>query len=106
MWLQGSPGVTLDKPTYNGNHSGHYEAVEIGYDPAKISYAELLEYYWVNIGPFDAQGQCFDKGSSYLSAIFVASEAERQLTEQSRKANVAQFPGKEVVTPILDTSTF
>jgi peptide-methionine (S)-S-oxide reductase len=80
--------------------------VEITYDPKKVSYEELLEYYWVNIDPFDASGQFCDKGSSYLSAIFVANERERKLAEESKRKVMEKFPGKEVVTPILNASTF
>ena len=104
--ISGFTGGTLKNPTYSGNHEGHYEAVEITYDPNKVSYEELLEYYWVNIDPFDARGQFCDKGFSYLSAIFVANEKERKLAEQSKRKVMEQFPGKEVVTPILDASTF
>ena len=104
--ISGFTGGTLKNPTYNGNHEGHFEAVEITYDPAKISYKELLEYFWINIDPFDAAGQFCDKGSSYLSAIFVANETEKKLAEQSKKKVVEKFPTKEVVTPILNASTF
>ena len=104
--ISGFTGGTLKNPTYNGNHEGHFEAVEITYDPAKISYKELLEYFWINIDPFDATGQFCDKGSSYLSAIFVANETEKKLAEQSKKKVVEKFPTKEVVTPILNASTF
>lgn len=104
--ISGFTGGTLKNPTYNGNHEGHYEAVEITYDANKVSYEELLEYYWVNIDPFDARGQFCDKGFSYLSAIFVANETERKLAEQSKRKVVEKFPGKEVVTPILNASTF
>lgn len=104
--ISGFTGGTLKNPTYNGDHTGHYEAVEITYDPKKISYKELLAYYWVNIDPFDSKGQFCDKGHSYLSAIFVANEKERELAEQSRQKVVDQFPGKKVVTPILNASTF
>ncbi|MGD8560845.1 MAG: peptide-methionine (S)-S-oxide reductase, partial [Gammaproteobacteria bacterium] len=93
-------------PTYNGNHAGHYEAIEVTYDPEKISYQELLDYYWVQVDPFDDTGQFCDKGHSYLSAIFVANEKQRKLAEQSRQKVVAQFPDKKVVTPVLDASTF
>jgi len=104
--ISGFTGGTLKNPTYNGNHHGHYEAVEITYDPDKVSYQELLEHYWINIDPFDAQGQFCDKGSSYLSAVFVANETEKKLAEQSKKKVEAQFPNKIVVTPILTTSIF
>jgi peptide-methionine (S)-S-oxide reductase len=104
--ISGFTGGTVKNPTYKGNHSGHYEAVEITYDPLKVSYEKLLEHFWVNIDPFDAEGQFCDRGHSYLSAIFVANEKERKLAEQSRQKVVAQFPDKKVITPILDTSTF
>jgi peptide-methionine (S)-S-oxide reductase len=104
--ISGFTGGTLKNPTYNGNHAGHYEAVEITYDPKKITYQELLDYYWVNIDPFDAKGQFCDKGHSYLSAIFVANEKERKIAEQSRQKVVDKFPDKKVITPILEASTF
>jgi len=104
--ISGFTGGTSTNPTYNGNHRGHYEAVEITYDPETISYESLLDYYWVNIDPFDPYGQFCDKGHSYLSAIFVANENERSLAEASRKRVVEQFPDKKVITPILDATTF
>jgi peptide-methionine (S)-S-oxide reductase len=104
--ISGFTGGTLKNPTYQGNHQGHYEAVEITYDPEKVSYEELLAHYWVNIDPFDAKGQFCDKGHSYLSAIFVANEMERKLAESSRMKVVSQFPAQKVVTPILDASVF
>jgi len=104
--ISGFTGGTLKDPTYNGNHEGHVEAVEITYDPDKISYKELLDYYWVNIDPFDDRGQFCDKGPSYLSAIFVANEKEKKIAEQSKKEVQKQFPNQKVVTPILEASTF
>jgi len=104
--VSGFTGGTLKNPTYNGNHNGHYEAVEITYDPNKISYEALLEYFWINIDPFDAKGQFCDKGSSYLSAIFVANDTEKKIAEESKRKVVEQFPKQKVVTPILNASTF
>ena len=104
--VSGFTGGTLKDPTYYGNHQGHFEAVEITYDSSKISYKELLEYFWVNIDPFDDKGQFCDKGSSYLSAVFVADELEKTLALESRSRVAARFPDKKVVTPILRASTF
>ena len=104
--ISGFTGGTVANPTYSGNHQGHYEAVEITYDPNKISYKKLLDHYWVNIDPFDAKGQFCDKGPSYLSAIFVANEKEKKLAEQSRQKVVVQFPKQKVITPILPATTF
>jgi len=104
--VSGFTGGTLKDPTYNGNHRGHYEAVEITYDANVVSYKELLDHYWVNIDPFDDKGQFCDKGHSYLSAIFVANDKERALAENSRQEIVKQFPDKKVVTPIINASMF
>jgi peptide-methionine (S)-S-oxide reductase len=104
--VSGFTGGKIKNPTYQGDHSGHYEAVEITYDSDKLSYKDILDHYWVNIDPFDAQGQFCDKGPSYLSAIFVANEQERALAEQSKKAVIAEFPNQTVVTPILTATRF
>ena len=104
--VSGFTGGTLENPTYNGDHSGHYEAVEVTYDPEVVSYQDLLDHYWVNIDPFDATGQFCDKGHSYLSAIFVSNDEEKRLAEQSRQKVVEEFPSQDVITPILDASVF
>lgn len=104
--VSGFTGGTLKNPTYNGNHQGHYEAVEITYDPNKVSYKQLLDYYWLNIDPFDAKGQFCDKGPSYLSAIFVATKIEKKIAQQSKREVEEKFPENKVVTPILDASAF
>ena len=104
--ISGFTGGTLENPTYNGNHTGHYEAVEITYDPKIVSFQGLLDHFWVNIDPFDNKGQFCDKGFSYLSAVFVSDEKERELAELSKQKVITQFPNQQVVTPILPTSTF
>jgi len=104
--ISGFTGGTLKNPTYNGDHQGHYEAVEVTYDPGKVSYQELLDHFWVNIDPFDARGQFCDKGPSYRTAIFVANDVEKKLAEESKSKIIAQFPGREVVTPIFSASVF
>ena len=104
--VSGFTGGKIENPTYNGDHRGHYEAVEITYDPKIVSYHGILDHYWVNIDPFDAKGQFCDKGPSYLSAIFVANNQERKLAEKTKAAVIAEFPNQTVVTPILNTSTF
>jgi peptide-methionine (S)-S-oxide reductase len=104
--VSGFTGGKLANPTYNGDHQGHYEAVEITYDADKISYQALLDYYWINIDPFDGRGQFCDKGPSYLSAIFVANEQERKIAEQSKAAIAAQFLEQTIVTPILAATVF
>ena len=104
--VSGFTGGTLKNPTYSGNHKGHWEAVKVTYDPDVVSYEQLLQSFWHNIDPFDARGQFCDKGHSYLSAIFVADESERELAQQSRAAVVKRFPGQTVHTDILDAGAF
>jgi peptide-methionine (S)-S-oxide reductase len=104
--VSGFTGGTLENPTYNGDHTGHYEAVLVTYDPQLVSYRELLGYFWINIDPFDSRGQFCDKGPSYLSAIFVSDAAERQLAEESKLSVQQWFGGQEVATRILDRNTF
>ncbi|TKB03248.1 peptide-methionine (S)-S-oxide reductase MsrA [Alteromonas portus] len=104
--VSGFTGGNTPNPTYNGNHKGHYEAVKITYNGDMLSYEDILDHFWVNIDPFDSEGQFCDKGPSYLSAIFVANEKERAIAEKTKADVVAQFPNQKVVTPILDASTF
>ncbi|MBO1254735.1 peptide-methionine (S)-S-oxide reductase MsrA [Alteromonas sp. 5E99-2] len=104
--VSGFTGGDSTNPRYNGNHKGHYEAVEITYDPEVVSYKELLDYFWLSIDPFDPQGQFCDKGPSYRTAIFVANDEERKAAEASKKAVAEQFPNETVATVILDAKTF
>ncbi len=104
--ISGFTGGMLLNPTYSGNHKGHIEAVEIHYDSQKITYAALLDYYWLQIDPFDAQGQFCDKGPSYVSAIFVANQQQQAIAEQSKRNIQAQFPQQKIATAIFNTSIF
>jgi len=104
--LSGFTGGSVKNPTYGGDHTGHYEAVEITYDPNVVTYQEILDHFWINIDPFDAKGQFCDKGSSYLSAIFVSNDYERLLAEKSKQEVIDKFPDQFVVTPVLEASTF
>lgn len=104
--VSGFTGGTLQNPTYNGNHEGHYEVVKVTYDSSIVSYQELLDHYWVNIDPFDPRGQFCDKGPSYRAAIFVASPEQEALAKASLESVVTRFPNETVVTEILPSSTF
>ncbi len=104
--VSGFTGGTLKNPTYKGNHEGHYEAVEVSYDPSIISYQQLLDVFWVNIDPFDARGQFCDKGPSYRSALFVNNARERELAEQSKVKVEKEFTESEVATVILPAGKF
>lgn len=85
----GYTGGSVANPTYEqvaSHTTGHTEAVKITYDPAVISYAELVEIYWRQTDPTDAAGQFQDRGDSYRPVIFVANDAQRQIAEASRAA--------------------
>lgn len=87
--------------------TGHFEAVEIKYDPSKVSYEKLLEVFWYNIDPLDGRGQFCDKGSQYLSAIFPKNEEERALAEASKAAVAPEVGGPDAIkTEILAASPF
>jgi peptide-methionine (S)-S-oxide reductase len=106
----GYTGGTTVNPRYEdvgSGRTGHYEAVRVDYDPAKVSYATLLETFWHNIDPLDAQGQFCDKGPMYRSVIFPVDEAQRAAAEASKAAleKSGKLPGK-VVTQILPAGPF
>ncbi len=104
--VSGFSGGTHPNPTYKGAHDGHYEAILVTYDPAVISFADLLDLYWVNVDPFDGDGQFCDRGESYRPAIFVEGAAERDQAEASKAAVAAAFPDQELQTPILPRAQF
>ncbi len=104
--VSGFTGGSHPDPTYRGGHDGHYEAVLITYDPNIIDYQGILDHFWVNHDPFDARGQFCDKGYEYLAAMFVDNAEERALAEKSKQAVVERFPGKTVVTSILERGEF
>jgi peptide-methionine (S)-S-oxide reductase len=104
--VSGFTGGELENPTYSGNHQGHFEAVEVTYDPDVISYQQLLDLYWRSIDPFDNKGQFCDKGASYRSAIFPGNASERAMAEASKAAVADRFSDRELYTEIHDASTF
>lgn len=71
--------------------TGHVEAARVIYDPAQISYAALLDHYWVNVDPFDGEGQFCDRGASYAPAIFVDGEGEQAAAHASVSEVEARF---------------
>jgi len=78
--LSGYTGGTTESPTYQevcSETTGHYEAVQITYDPAVFPYERLVELFWQQIDPTDAGGQFYDRGSSYQTAIFYHTEEQR-----------------------------
>jgi peptide-methionine (S)-S-oxide reductase len=102
--ISGYAGGTKPNPNY-GDHEGYLEAVKVTYDPAKVTYAKLLDHFWRNIDPFDAEGQFCDKGPAYRSAIFVGNDAEKTLAETTKQEIAARFKQK-VETEIKPVTTF
>jgi len=103
-------GGTEPNPTYElvGSEKTKYrESLEVVYDPAKISYGQLLDIYWKQIDPTQADGQFTDIGPSYRAAIFYGSEDEKKIAESSREklASSAKFK-KPIVTEIVPAMKF
>jgi peptide-methionine (S)-S-oxide reductase len=108
--VSGYTGGTVDRPTYeevSSKSTGHYEAVQVTFDPTKVSYAQLVDWFWRNIDPFDADGQFCDKGSPYHTAIFTHDAAQHMTAEASKQALEASGRFKErVATKILPAAPF
>jgi methionine-S-sulfoxide reductase len=108
--VSGYTGGTVPNPTYrqvSGNTTGHAEAVRVTYDPSKVTYAQLVDWFWRNIDPTQADGQFCDRGSSYRSAIFVHDDAQRKVAEATKKALQASWRFKQpIVTEIKAAGPF
>ena len=106
--VSGYAGGHKEDPNYEevtAGGTGHYEAVRVSYDPAKLSYQDLLNVFWRNVDPFDAAGQFCDKGESYRAAIFPKNAAERAQAEASLQAVKRRFD-QSVATRIVAAPTF
>jgi len=106
----GYTGGSTPNPTYeevSSGSTGHLEAVEVDYDPSKVTYDELLRAFWLSIDPTDAGGQFADKGSQYKTAIFYHDEDQKRLAEASKKelASSGRFH-KPIATAILPAQPF
>jgi methionine-S-sulfoxide reductase len=108
--VSGYTGGDLPNPTYQqvcSDTTGHFEAVQITFDPQVISYEEILSVFWQQIDPTDAGGQFGDRGSSYKTAIFYHNEAQKEAAEKSKKEMDASGRfNNPIVTPILPVKTF
>ncbi|RUL53976.1 peptide-methionine (S)-S-oxide reductase MsrA [Lysinibacillus antri] len=106
----GYMGGHIENPTYEQvkkGDTGHLEVVQIEFDPSIFPYDKLLEIYWMQIDPTDDGGQFHDRGESYKTAIFVHSEEQRVLAEQSKEQlSLSGRFKKPIVTPILEAKTF
>jgi peptide-methionine (S)-S-oxide reductase len=102
--VSGYSGGNLKNPTYK-NHEGHYEAVEITFDPAVISYGELMAKFLRSVDVLDAGGQFCDRGDAYRTAIFPLDAAQRAAAE-AEVSKAEAVLGQKIVTPVLDAGIF
>ena len=118
--FEGIPGVRSVVSGYTGGHkenptyeevgtgtTGHYESVEIHFDPSQVSYGKLLEIFWHSIDPTQGDGQFCDLGTEYRSAIFTGNESQKRLAEASKKKiEAAGVLKKPIVTLIVPARPF
>ena len=108
--VSGYTGGTVANPTYeqvSAKHTGHAEAVEVIYDPAKVSYSQLLDFYWRHIDPTVKDRQFCDVGTPYRTAIFAHGDAQLEAARASRAALEKSKPFKEpIVTEIVAAGAF
>lgn len=106
----GYTGGNADDATYekvSGHRTQHRESIQVTYDPTQISYAQLLDIFWRNINPTQADGQFHDIGLSYQAAIYYGNDEEKKAAEASKEqlANSGKF-SKPIVTEILPAKPF
>jgi len=108
--VSGYTGGFKPNPTYeevSTGETGHFEAVQVYFDPSKVSYEELLAYFWKHIDPTDPGGQFYDRGSQYRTAIFYHNEEQKRVAEASKESlgESGKFD-KPIVTKIIKFMEF
>jgi peptide-methionine (S)-S-oxide reductase len=106
--VSGFAGGRVANPTYDQvvrGGTGHLEAVQVTFDPARITYRQLVDRFWRTIDPTDPDGQFCDQGASYATAVF-ASPAQKPTAEASRRAAAARIGAARFVTPVRDAVRF
>lgn len=106
--VSGYTGGPEANPTYDqvsGETTGHVEAVQVAYDPGRITYRALVDRFWRTIDPTDPDGQFCDRGPSYRTAVFVASPEQRAQALASRTAAQSAL-GRSIVTPVRTLGRF
>jgi len=108
--ISGYMGGTTPNPTYeqvSSGTTGHAEVLQLKYDPARVTYEQLLDVYWRNVDPLDSGGQFCDRGSQYRPVIFYHNEDQKRLAEASKAALEASGRFKQpIVVEIAPASTF
>lgn len=106
--ISGYTGGKVANPTYSqvsAGGTGHAESVEVVYDPRKVSFAQLLDYFWHHVDPTVKDQQFCDHGNQYRTAIFVHNDEERKLAEESKKKVEAELK-KPIYTEIVQAGPF
>jgi peptide-methionine (S)-S-oxide reductase len=108
--ISGYTGGHVANPTYeqvSAGGTGHAESVKVVYDPSKVSYRELVDFFWHHVDPTQENGQFCDHGHQYRTAIFYGSEEQREIAERSRVEleRTKPFPG-DIVTEIVPAGPF
>lgn len=106
--VSGFAGGSVANPTYDQvvrGGTGHLEAVQVTYDPARISYRQLVDRFWRTIDPTDPDGQFCDQGAPYATAVF-ATAVQKPVAEASRTAAVAVIGERRFVTPVRPAARF
>ena len=96
-------------PTYrevSAGGSGHNEVVEIVYDPAKVTYAKLLDVFWRNIDPLVKDRHFCDSGDMYRTGVYYLDDEQKKLAEETKKTVQAKFAPRTVHTEIVKADTF
>jgi peptide methionine sulfoxide reductase msrA/msrB len=108
--ISGYAGGSKENPTYeevSSGMTGHAEAIQVYYDPSKITYEELLDFFWKHVDPTDPGGQFVDRGPQYRSVIFYHDEEQKRLAEMSKEAlDKSGRYHKPVVTEIIKLTKF
>jgi len=106
--VSGFAGGRVANPTYDQvvrGGTGHLESVQVTFDPARISYRQLVDRFWRTIDPTDPDGQFCDQGAAYATAVF-ANAAQKPAAEASRRAAAARIGANRFVTPVRDAVRF
>lgn len=106
--VSGFAGGRVANPSYEQvvrGGTGHVEAVQVTFDPARITYRQLVDRFWLTIDPTDPDGQFCDQGPSYATAVF-ATAAQKPAAEASRRAAAARIGAARFVTPVRDAARF
>jgi peptide-methionine (S)-S-oxide reductase len=102
-------GGSVKNPTYtqvSAGGTGHAEAVKVVYDPAKVTYAKLLDVYWHNVDPLAKDKQFCDSGDQYRTAIFYTDDEQKKLAEETKQQVAAKFAPRTVYTQIVQAGPF